>query len=484
MQQTLIVVEDSADWSFETAATLISFEKYLHDYPKLNEPKTRIINVCDTENYLSKGYYCSLLAEARCHRVLPSVKTINALRNRHAEAESYWLAENDVSDLESLKERQEHFIFFGACADKRIERLAGKLFQQFPAPVLKMTLYREHGKLGFTLKRESPSVLNPDQRDDFLQALHAFTQTVWRGGAKGKRLRWDMAILIDPEEKVPPSNRQAITRFVKAAAKLGINAQTLQVSELQNIDQYDALFVREATAIDHHTYRLVNKAESAGLIVMDDSASILRCCNKVFLHDAFNYNGVPSLKTLVVSDQSDETLMDIERQLSYPLILKMPEGSFSLGVFKVANREQLREKLTLLFQDNALVLAQEFLFTEYDWRIGVLNGRAIFACRYYMARNHWQIYNHESRRYFSGDFETLPTFEVPKPVLDAALKAAKVVGDGLYGVDLKYADGKAYVMEVNDNPNIDHKIEDAYLGDELYMQIMAEFLRRLETRGR
>ena len=101
-----------------------------------------------------------------------------------------------------------------------------------------------------------------------------------------------------------------------------------------------------------------------------------------------------------------------------------------------------------------------------------------------MARNHWQIYNHGSKRFSAGGFETLPTFEVPKVVLDAALKAAKTIGNSLYGVDVKQVDDKAYVLEVNDNPNIDHKIEDAYLGDELYMQIMAEFQRRLEARGR
>ena len=77
----------------------------------------------------------------------------------------------------------------------------------------------------------------------------------------------------------------------------------------------------------------------------------------------------------------------------------------------------------------------------------------------------------------------MPTFEVPKAVLDAALKAAKVVGNGLYGVDVKEVDGKAYVLEVNDNPSLDHDVEDEYLGDELYMQIMGEFHRRLETKG-
>ncbi|MDX1696385.1 MAG: RimK family alpha-L-glutamate ligase, partial [Ketobacteraceae bacterium] len=285
-------------------------------------------------------------------------------------------------------------------------------------------------------------------------------------------------------EKVPPSNKEAIARFLKAAAKNGIHAEVISPEGIQNIAHYDALFIRETTAIDHHTYRLACKAENHGLVVIDDPVSILRCCNKVFLHDAFSYQKVPSLRTKVVNGCSEQAIDDLENLFGYPLVLKMPEGSFSKGVFKVKNRRDLTEKLEELFRHSALVLAQEFLYTDFDWRIGVLNGRAIYACRYEMARNHWQIYNHDAKRFFSGGFETLPTFEVPKSVLDAALKAARIVGEGLYGVDVKEQDNKAYVLEVNDNPNIDHKVEDAYLGDELYMQIMSEFQRRLEARGR
>jgi glutathione synthase/RimK-type ligase-like ATP-grasp enzyme len=101
-----------------------------------------------------------------------------------------------------------------------------------------------------------------------------------------------------------------------------------------------------------------------------------------------------------------------------------------------------------------------------------------------MARNHWQIYNHSVKRNTSGNFETLPTFEAPKVVLDAALKACAMIGKGLYGVDLKQKGNQVYVIEVNDNPSIDHKVEDIYLGDELYMLIMLEFVNRLEKRGR
>jgi glutathione synthase/RimK-type ligase-like ATP-grasp enzyme len=99
-----------------------------------------------------------------------------------------------------------------------------------------------------------------------------------------------------------------------------------------------------------------------------------------------------------------------------------------------------------------------------------------------MALNHWQIYNHQSERFFSGGFETMPTFEVPQKVLKAALKACAAVGNGLYGVDIKQKDNNVYVLEVNDNPSIVHKVEEVYLGNELYMQIMSAFgARKLRT---
>ncbi|MBH0075470.1 RimK family protein [Pseudoalteromonas sp. SWYJ118] len=463
MFKTLIVVDNNEQTLAQSFENVITFNTYLRDYPKHNEPKTRIINLCDSSQYLSKGYYCSLLAEARKHQVLPSVKTINALRSGQAPM-------LNVGQIDGT-------LYFGNAQNDLQSKAAKSVFKQYPAPIL---FVDEQG----LLQQGSLSSLNEQQYSDFVAKLENFTKTQWRIGSVQRRFRWDMAILVDHNEKVPPSDKDAIARFIKAAAKHGINAQALSFDEIDNIAQFDALFIRQTTAIDHPTYRLASKAQSLGLVVIDDAESILRCCNKVYLHDAFNYQKVPSLKTVVVADQSSETLEQLEEVFTYPLVLKMPEGSFSKGVFKVSNRDELAAKLTELFEFSALVLAQEYMYTEYDWRVGVLNGRAIYACRYLMARNHWQIYNHDAKRFFSGGFETLPTFELPKAVLDAALKACKTVGRGLYGVDVKEHQGKAYVLEVNDNPSIDHKVEDGYLGDELYMIIMDEFKQRLEARGR
>ena len=82
--------------------------------------------------------------------------------------------------------------------------------------------------------------------------------------------------------------------------------------------------------------------------------------------------------------------------MPFPLVLKIPDGSFSRGVVKVEDPDQLRVHAATLFEKSALILAQEFLYTDFDWRIGILNRRPIFACQYFMSKNHWQIYKHNA----------------------------------------------------------------------------------------
>ncbi len=69
-------------------------------------------------------------------------------------------------------------------------------------------------------------------------------------------------------------------------------------------------------------------------------------------------------------------------------------------------------------------------------------------------------------------------------MIKAALKACRLIGDGLYGVDLKQAGDRVVVIEVNDNPNIDAGIEDVVLGRGLFDRIMGVFLSRMEARVR
>lgn len=483
MHKTLIVT-DFEDWPESLNGSVISFANYLKDYPKKDEPSTKVINLCDTANYLSQGYYCSLLAEARQHKVMPSIKVINGLRRNEGDDAILLDVTSVTTDVDASD--RSHFLFFGQSERTDAQKLDSKIFKAYPAPLLKYEWVKDtkpHTRK-VNVQRADLSELTDDQRQLFWSRLQEFTEQTWPNRSNRKPMRWEMAILVNPEEQDPPSDQKALNAFVKAARKMSINATLVTHSSLVDLSHYDALFVRETTAIDHPTYRTVVKAENEGLVVIDDSQSILRCCNKVFLHDAFSYQKVPTPHTKILHEVRDDTLEYLESEFGYPMVLKLPEGAFSRGVYKAKNAEELAARLKEMFEVSALVLVQEYMYTDFDWRIGVLNGRALFACRYEMARNHWQIYNHGAKKGVSGGFKTLPTFEVPKSVLDVAIKASNVIGKSLYGVDIKVKNGKPYVLEVNDNPSLDSKVEDAYLGNELYMQIMAEFQQRLEARGK
>ncbi|MEZ5541814.1 MAG: RimK family protein [Pseudomonadota bacterium] len=487
MSQTLVVVDNLEDWApFYPSEQVLSFKAYL-DGGRFDTPqRVRIINLCKGYRYLGDGYYCSLLAEARGHHVIPSLQVINDLGRR--ELYQLQLGELGAALDRSLADhdRTAPLRFrshFGTTPEPAYRDLARKLFDLFPCPVLEAELeYRRQWEV-ISLKAVSPRDLDDDAQTAFAEALDHYSRQVWRGTRKRKRYRYDMAILVNPEEKMPPSDGPALKQFIRAGRELGIDVELIQHRDYTRLTEYDALFIRETTAIDHASYRFARKAAAEGLVVIDDPESILRCTNKVYLADLFRTRKVPAPRSRILHKGSEGLVEKLETEFGYPIVLKIPDGSFSRGVVKVENAEELKASLKDLFKKSALLLAQEFFYTDFDWRIGILNNKPLYACRYYMVKKHWQIYRHGADRTASGGFDTLPTFEVPRDVLRSALAATQPIGDSLYGVDVKEKDGKGYVIEVNDNPNVDRGVEDKYLGDELYRLIMGEFLRRIEERG-
>jgi glutathione synthase/RimK-type ligase-like ATP-grasp enzyme len=66
-------------------------------------------------------------------------------------------------------------------------------------------------------------------------------------------------------------------------------------------------------------------------------------------------------------------------------------------------------------------------------------------------------------------------------VVETAVKAANLMGDGLYGVDLKQTERGIYVIEINDNPDVNIGWEDAAGGDQVWERIVQWFWNRLEA---
>ena len=486
MAEPIVVVESRRDWKGAAPAVrLVIADEYLSD-PAFAEAELHVINLCRSMRYQSLGYYCSLLAEARGHRVLASVATLQDLSRKilygsEIPALAQYLDALDDAERAALPA---HFnVYLGQCENPLLAPLARRLFEQFAVPLLHVDLRHRKERVSVAgLRTLSIRALEAGEADCLARALDAHVAKGWRSARKRRAARFDVAMLVDADDPQPPSNAAALAQFVAAGRRLGLEVERISRRDFGRLAEFDALFIRETTRLAHHTYAFSRRAEREGLVVIDDPTSILRCTNKVYLAELLSRYRVAAPRACIFGEREVERLPGL---LGFPMVLKAPEGAFSKGVFKAADRAELDEIAARLLDDSELALAQEFMPTEFDWRVGVLAGKPLYVCQYAMAGGHWQIVKHgEDGQYSEGDSLTLSVEEAPAEVVETAVRAANLIGDGLYGVDLKQTANGICVIEINDNPSIDVGVEDAVLGDALYDRIMGEFLRRLEQRTR
>ena len=465
-----------------TPHKIITNRDYLAHPSLFRGQPPKVINLSNSYSYQSRGYYASLLASSRGHKVIPTVETMIDLSEKK-------LYQNALPELEQAlnkcrKELGGAFprtvaVFFGMGPSKIWDRFARLLFDWFRAPSLEVTI--EDGqwaairKIGFL-----PVVrMDADQKARFLESMERYTAREWRDSRTRTPARYTFATLIDANEELPPSSVNSLKHWSRVAAKMGVEVEPITRRDLARLANYDALFIRETTAISNHTYRFARRAQQEGMPVIDDPLSMIRCTNKVYLNELMTANKVPVPPTVMIAGPGDLELA--AQTLGFPLVLKIPDSSFSRGVKKASDFNELKQLATKWLEDSDLLIAQKFMPTEFDWRIGVLGGEPLFSVQYLMARKHWQIVNHERRgRPDEGGFRTFTLHETPPEVIDIAVRAARCIGDGLYGVDLKETPDGVCVIEVNDNPNLDHGCEDTGEKDEVWTRLTDWFIRRLE----
>ncbi len=481
MIRNICVVENVKLWKKKLPQLeFVSVQDYLFgkDYQDLRQLK--IINMARNYGYLGSGYYVSLVAEARGHKVIPNISTMQALSKK----EFYLIETDDLNaeiqkDLANITDNKfELSVYFGKNVSKKYEKMSRMFFNLFPCPFFKVYFVKEKQWILSSIKSISLDKIPESHIDVFQEALVEFSGHRWGIRKLNESLRYDLAILFNPSEKFSPSSESSIQKFIKAGKNVGLSVEVIEKKDFGHLTQFDGLFIRETTAIDHHTYRFAKKAAKENMVVIDDPKSILYCTNKIFMNELFKREGVPQPKTIILSE---DNVANIMQQLSFPIIIKIPDGSFSRGVVKVSDEGELHSVCKEYFKRSDYIIAQEFMPTEFDWRIGIFNSRPLFACKYFMSRNHWQIYNHKNDgKTGTGAHETFPVEEVDPLIISTALKASKLIGEGLYGVDIKILNNKPYVVEVNDNPNIDSGVEDEVLKDKLYATIMEEFVSRID----
>jgi glutathione synthase/RimK-type ligase-like ATP-grasp enzyme len=481
----LLVVDNPKNWPLQIPdVSVVAARTYLTDPTYSDDRTAKVFNLCRSYRYQTVGYYVSLLAAARGHKPLPDINTIQDMKSQSiVRTLSEDIEEQIQETLKPLQSKTFTLsIYFGRNLGKRYESLALRLFNLFRAPMLRAEFIRhEH----WELQAIQPIAVNeiPEEHREFaVDAAQQYFAGRNKRIRKRRTPRYDLAVLVNPDEEEPPSDEKAMQHFQKAAESVGLDFELITRDDFHRLAEFDALFIRETTAVNHHTFRFAQRAAAEDMVVIDDPVSILKCSNKVYLAEVLDRHEIPTPKTLVVHRHTRDAVL---ADLGLPCILKQPDSAFSKGVVKVETEGALHKEVNRLLSKSDLIIAQQFLPTTFDWRVGICDRRALYVCRYYMAREHWQVIRHAKDGTWSeGSSDTISVGEAPEELVRTALKAANLMGDGLYGVDVKEVNGQFFVIEVNDNPNVDAGIEDAILKGALYREIMGVFLKRIEQRKR
>ncbi|GAB3766960.1 RimK family protein [Ramlibacter monticola] len=484
--RTLFVTDQRQEWFDIPGATVLTARRYLAQTGSGREADARILNLCRTGRYQGRGYYVSLLAEARGQRPLPDVKTVEDLKSethvRAISAQLETLVDETLHHDES--DRFELDVYLGKDPARRHQALAEKLFASVRAPLLRALFGRAQGRWRLdAVEAIGIADIPPQHRAFLLEVAKAFIADP--APARPKRGATDrprLAILWDRDEAHKPSNEEALQRLVQAAPLVGLEAELIGPGDLERLPEFDGLFNRASPEVNGVTYEFVRRAEALGMPVVDDPESILKCLNKVYMHELMTRHGIAQPRTLIVQRGN---LDEVVGTLGLPCVLKLPDSGFGLDVIKIESEEQLRREAERFFQVSELIVAQEWLPTGFDWRVGVYDRRPLFVAKYFMAPGHWKVNQvAEGQRLIEGQTVAMAVGEAPEQVVDMAVRAANLIGRGLYGADLKQVDDRVYLIEVNCNPNIDAGNEDQVLGEALYREVLGVFARRIaEARG-
>ncbi|ASV06022.1 D-alanine--D-alanine ligase [Leptospira interrogans] len=194
----------------------------------------------------------------------------------------------------------------------------------------------------------------------------------------------------------------------------------------------------------------------ASAIAMDKTRA-----NQIFLQSGQKVAPFFEIDKLEYLDSTDAVITKLET-LGFPQFLKPVEGGSSVSVYKITNREQLKEKLALIFESDSKVMSQSFL-TGIEVSCGVLeryrDGKfkkiALPATEIVPGG---EFFDFESKYKQGGSHEITPariSEQEMKRVQELAIAAHRSLGcSGYSRTDFIIVNGEPHILETNTLPGM------------------------------
>jgi len=258
-------------------------------------------------------------------------------------------------------------------------------------------------------------------------------------------------------------NNYSTKRLIESCKKLGHTVKVLNTLKFaidleeadpdlffkqKRLSHYDAVLPRIGASITYFGTAVVRQFQQMGIYSANSAEGILNSRDKLRSLQILSRHKIGIPPTTFVKDKKD-VLPAIERVGGAPVVIKLLEGTQGIGVLLAHNLESATSIIELLQSQKQNVLIQKFVAESKgkDIRAIVVGDRVIAAMRRVAQGQEFRSNVHRG-----GRTEAVELDDVYK---ETAVRAAKIMGLGIAGVDMLEGTHGPQIMEINSSPGLE-----------------------------
>lgn len=214
------------------------------------------------------------------------------------------------------------------------------------------------------------------------------------------------------------------------------------------LQDVDAVIPRIGASVTFFGTAVVRQFEMMKVFTSIESQALMRSRDKLRSLQVLSRAGLGLPKT-VFTNYSKNVKDVIESVGGAPLVIKLLEGTQGLGVVLAENDNAAESVLEAFNGLQARVIVQEFIKEAKgaDIRAFVVDGVVVGAMKRQAKKGEFRSNLHRG-----GTAEIIQLTEDEE---NAALKAARIMGLGVAGVDMLQSDRGPLILEVNSSPGLE-----------------------------
>lgn len=214
------------------------------------------------------------------------------------------------------------------------------------------------------------------------------------------------------------------------------------------LENFDAVIPRIGASITFYGLAVLRQFEMMGVYALNESVAIGRSRDKLRSLQLLSRKGI-GMPVTAFAHSPDDTANLIQQVGGAPLVVKLLEGAQGVGVV-LAETKQAAESVIEAFRGlNANILVQEFIKEAEgrDIRCFIIGDRVVASMMRQAKPGEFRSNLHRG-----GSAELV---KITPEERSTAVRAAKIVGLNVAGVDILRAKHGPVVMEVNSSPGLE-----------------------------